>query len=78
MGFVKSALAATRFSCGDDADFFFTMLFLACVNYQQERDANGTIRVRAHVGIFKNPCRGRAGLTNEGLVVKLCGTATVQ
>jgi hypothetical protein len=38
MGRVKSALAATRSSRRDDADFFFAMSFLACVNYQQERD----------------------------------------
>ena len=68
MGLVKRALAATRPSCGDDADFFFAMLFLACVNYQQRHNThiatdalppifivNDTIRIRGHVGIFKNP-----------------------
>jgi hypothetical protein len=40
-GLVKSALAGIRLSCGDDADFFFVIFFLDCVNYQQERDAAG-------------------------------------
>jgi len=40
-GVVKSAFAGTRLSCRDDADFFFAMWFLACVNYQQYREANG-------------------------------------
>jgi hypothetical protein len=41
MDLVKSALALTRFSCGDDPDFFFAMLFLDCVNYEQDRDIAG-------------------------------------
>src|SRR6266852_1182138 len=70
MGRVKSAFAATRFSGRDDADFFFAILFLACVNYQQERDAPvmtnsvptllvliGAIRIRNRVGILKDPRR---------------------
>src|SRR5207244_11745331 len=40
-GVVKSALAGTRLSCREDADLFFVMLFLVCVNYEQDRDASG-------------------------------------
>src|ERR1019366_6927339 len=69
-GVVKSALAGTRLSCGDDADFFFTMWFLACVNYQQDRDAAGAadgmpalvfvhhaIPVGDNIWILEDPCR---------------------
>src|SRR5205809_5128413 len=40
-GAVKIALAGTRFSSRDDADFFFTIFFLNRVNHQQERDSAG-------------------------------------
>ena len=68
-GRVKSALAATRFSCRDDADFFFAILFLACVNHQQKCDAGNqaedgvpaflvidyAIQIRDREWIFKYP-----------------------
>src|SRR4029079_9146560 len=70
MGRVKSALAPTRLSCRDDADFFFAILFLACVHNQQDRYSTGatdrvpafliggdTIRIRNQVGIVKDARR---------------------
>jgi hypothetical protein len=70
MGVVKSALARTRFSCRDDAHFFFAMFFLAGVNYEQDRDAAGStdsmpallfvnhaIPVRHDVGIIEDARR---------------------
>jgi hypothetical protein len=41
IGVVKSPFAGTRLSCRDDADFFFAMMLLACVDYQEDRDAAG-------------------------------------
>jgi len=70
MGVVKSALAGTRLSCRDDTDFFFTMLFLTCVNYEHNCDtagaadcmpallfANHAIPVRHDIRILEDPCR---------------------
>ena len=39
MGVVKSALAVSRLSRGDDADFFFAIFFLDGMNYQQNNSA---------------------------------------
>lgn len=65
MGRVERALAEIRLSCRDDTDFFFAIFFLACANYQQERDA--TYQAVCRYRIVAQSCRAWAPQLPESM-----------